>query len=381
MAALAPPEILDQIFSKLSAVDLRNVRLVCQSFAPSAARHLFREMFIWPNKECLQNLNRITSHSTFRQYVKSVLYSDRVFPWLGGFDHWSSRLDEIDFRRTLKNAKEHYQAYVLRNQYEKDLRANGTLKRKLTRALALMPNLENVYVNPILQTYSVDKASILRVFQETLCEPLRFAEDDSTTSRQRCELLDSLCDFNSQIKVLEGRILPRETLDHPSVPLYSLGRRIRHLTLDLFDYERYSTVCLVGLMQILETALEVETLKLYFHVKWERRPVVLFDQIWPNVVHYGSLRCLSLRGFRMSQLRLLEFLSLHASTLRSLLLYDIEFEWKEARDNICAGSWTETIHFLEEHLDLTRAEFVGVLTNRWNEAWYLEDEKSYISDC
>ena len=376
MAALAPPEILDQVFSELSPVDLQNVRLVCPSFALSAARHLFRKVFIWPNKECLQNLDRITSHPAFRKYVRSVVYSERVFPLFGDFDDWRFRLSTST--KTLENLEDYYQAYVLRTEYEKDLRANGILKRKLTRALALMPSLEHVYVNPLIHTRG-DKASILRVSQETLCEPLLFAEDSSATSKQRCEMLESLCDSNSQIKVLEGRLLGRETLDHPSAPLHSLGRRIRRLTLRLFGYEHYSTVCLVGLMQVLEKAIGLETLELSFYVREVGyAPVVLFDQIWPNVVHYSSLKCLSLTGFRMSQLRLLGVLSLHASTLRSLQLIDIDFEWKEARDNICAGSWTDTIHFLEEHLNLTRAEFVGVLTNRWNEAWFFEDKEDHI---
>ena len=380
MAALAPPEILDHVFSELSPVDLRNARLVCQSFAPSAARHLFREVFIWPNKECLQNLDRITSHSVFRKYVRKVIYSERVFPWFGDFYGWYSGLGPS--RRTLKDPEDYYQAYVLRNEYEKDLRANGTLKRKLNRALALMPNLENVYVNPMLQTppLSIDKGSILRVSQETLCEPLLFPEDGSATSRPRCELLDSLCDSNSQIKLLEGRILGRETLDHPSVSLHSLGGRLRHLSLNLCGYEDYSTVCLVGLMLLLETALEVETLELFFYInEGDRAPIILFDQIWPNVVHYGSLKCLCLSGFRMSQLRLLGVLCLHASTLRSLRLIDINFEGKEGRDNICAGLWADTIHFLEERLNLTRADFLGVLGDGWDAEWYLKEEEEDYS--
>ena len=153
MATLVPPEVLDQIFSELSPVDLRNARLVCQSFAPSAARHLFREIFIWPNKECLQNLDKITSHSAFRQHVRSVIYSDTVFPWFRDFNQWYSQLSTS--RKTLENPEDYYHAYVLRTQYEKDLGANGVLQRKLTGALALMPNLKNVHVNPHMHSWSL----------------------------------------------------------------------------------------------------------------------------------------------------------------------------------------------------------------------------------
>ena len=382
MASSVPPEVLDLIFSELSEslMDLRSARLVCKSFAASAARHLFREVYVWPIKEYLQNLNKITSHSAFRKYVRTVVFSEEVFPWFENYDEWYYCAEKRS-SQNLENLEDDHQADVLRNEYEKDLRANKVLKRNLTRALALMPNLENFHVNPVRRGFSIDKASILRVSQERLCDPLRFSEveDDSTTSRQRCEMLDGLCDSNSQTTVIKGRILGRETLDHPLVPMHCLGRRNRHLTWNLSSYSNYSTVYLVGLIQMLETVLEVETLELSFYVDPDYPPVIFFDQIWPNVVHYGSLKCLTLAGFRMSQLRLLGFLSLHASTLRSLLLGDIEFEWKEARDKICAGSWTETIHFLEEHLNLTRVEIVGYLTSGLNETWYLEDQRYHCS--
>ena len=220
----------------------------------------------------------------------------------------------------------------------------------------------------------------MRVSEETLCEPLDRPQDHSATSRQRCDIIDSLCGFNSQIKVLGGRILGRKTLDNPSVSLHNLGRRIRHLSLKIFGYQHYSTVCLVGLRQILETALELETLELHFDDEGKWRPVVLFDHIWPNLVHYSSLKCLSLRGFRVSQLRLQGILSLHALTLSSLELIDIGFEWKEARDKICAGSWADMIQFLEEHLNLTQVEFDGFLANGWDEAWYLMNVQRCIDE-
>ena len=377
MATLVPPEILDQIFSELSPVDLRNARLVCQYFVLSAARHLFREVLLCPIKECLQNFDRITSHSSFRQHVRSMIYSERVLPCFEDFDQWKCRLSTSS--TASENLEDYYQAYVLRIGYEKEVRANEILKQKLTRALALMPNLVNVYVNPILQTRSMQKATILRVSRETLCEPYKLFGPTFRTSRQRCEMLDSFYDSSSQIKVLEGRLLTRETLDHPSVPLHGLGRRIRHLALELFGYEDNPNLGLLGLRQILEKALGLETLQLSFDIGADCTPVIHFDQIWPNVVHYSSLKILDLSALRMSQLRLLEFLSLHASALRSLYLIDIDFEWKEARDHICAGSWTDTIHFLEKHLNLTSVAFEGVLGNGWNEAWYFENEE-HIDD-
>ena len=380
MAALAPLEILDQIFNELSPVDLRNARLVCKSFALSAARHLFREIFLCPIKECVQNFDRITSHSTFREHVRSMIYSERVLPWFDDFDQWESRRDTSSTAlKNLENLKDYYQAYVLRMNYEQDVQATEFLKRVLTRALAVMPNLVDVNVNPILQTRDMKKATILRVSRETLCEPYNFPGPYFGTYMRRCEMLESLCDSNSQIKVLEGRLLTRETLDRPSVPLHRLGRQIRHLALKVFGYEDRPTVGLLGLRQILEKALELETLQLSFYTGEASRPIIPFDQIWPNVVHYSSLKNLDLSVLRMSQLRLLEFLSLHASTLRSLHFYDIYFEWMEARDHICAGSWTDTIHFLEEHLNLTSVEFEGVLANGWNEAWFFEYE-DHIDD-
>ena len=107
-----PPEVLDQIFSQLSPADLRNTRLVCRSFTFVAAQHLFSEVFVSPNQECLQNLECIVSHSTFRQHVRSVIYSEQVLPCYRDFKEWLSHVDST--ARALDHLENYYDAYVLR---------------------------------------------------------------------------------------------------------------------------------------------------------------------------------------------------------------------------------------------------------------------------
>ena len=378
MATSAPPEILDQIFSKLSPADLRNIRLVCQSFALSSARHLFRKVLVRPKQECLQNFHNITSHPALRQYVRSLVYKvyrECVFPLYKDFHEWFLELDPSS--KTLESLEDYYQAYVVHIEYEKGIRANGIFRSKVTEALAMLPNLTKVYVNPDVR-YRMGKGSVLRE-----CEPchMRRNSHDSSGSESigsRCDVLDSLRDSRSQIKLLEGPGLACQNVSNPSQRLQYFDRQLQHLALKVFSYKDHPVVGLVELRQILEKALKLEVLRLSFDLTEAYTPTALFDEIWPRVIHYSNLKRLELGCLVVSQLRLMSFLSLQAPTLRSLELSEMEFEWEEARDNNCQGSWTDTIHFLEERLNLTRVNFVGLLTNGWDEEWYFEarDDRS-----
>ena len=111
----APTEILDHIFSELATADLQNVRLVCQSFSLLAARQLFCEVFVWPNQQCLQNLDHIVSHSTFRQYVRSLVYSEVVLPVFWTYREWFDDLDSTT--KSLDYLGDYHDAYEFQIEY------------------------------------------------------------------------------------------------------------------------------------------------------------------------------------------------------------------------------------------------------------------------
>ena len=358
----APSEILDHIFTQLSPTDLQNVRLVCHSFSLLAARQLFCEVFVWPNQQCLQNLNHIVSHSTFRQYVKSVVYSEKVLPVHRSYREWFDHLDPTS--KSLNDLGDYHDAYEFQIEYQNLLRADGVLKSNMTRALALMPNLTNVLVNPCLQDDRQDRASELRVARETLHQP-RY---DGGDPWQVTNIFQSLYDSGRQIKLLKGFALQLTELDNPSSRLDCLGRQLRHLALCSRYYWSPPTYGFTKLGQVLKEALVLETLELVFFMG--PHPQVFFRQLWPTVIHYCSLTRLFLCGLRTSQNTLTNFLTLHAPTLRSLKLSDIEFGWKKVRGEICVGSWTAMIHFLQQHMNLTNVALDSYLSNRWNQAWF-----------
>lgn len=238
----APPEILDHIFSELSTADLQNVRLVCHSFSLLAARQLFCEVFVWPNQQCLQNLDHIVSHSTFRQYVRSLVYSEVELPVVESYREWFDYLDSTS--KTLDHLGDYHDAYESQIEYQNILRADGVLKTYMTRALALMPNLTNVLVNTCLRDDRLDRASMLRVTRETLYKP----SFDEGKPWQVTNLFQSLYDSGRQIKFLKGFRLHLTELDDPSSRLDCLGRQLRHLALYSLLYMHSPTNSLAKLV-------------------------------------------------------------------------------------------------------------------------------------
>ena len=226
-----------------------------------------------------------------------------------------------------------------------------------------MPNLTDVLVNPCLQDDRQDRASMLRVARETLYK----LYIDEGNPWQVTNMFQSLYDSGRQIKFLKGFSLHLTELDDPSSRLDCLGQQLRHLALCSRYYSSPPTYGLT-LGQVLKEALVLETLELVFLI--DPNPQVFFRQLWPMVIHYRSLTRLFLCGLRTSQTTLTNFLTLHAPTLRSLKLSDIEFGWKKVNGEICVGSWTTMIHFLQQHMNLTNVALDSYLSNRWDQTWF-----------
>ena len=365
MLALAPSEILDHIFSELSPVDLTNVRLVCRSFSLLAARQLFCEVFVWPNRQSLQNLHHIASHPYFRQYVRTMAYSQAALPVYSSYPEWLDQLHS--YSRYREHPGGYHEAYEFEIEYQKILRANGTLKSILTRALALMPNLTNILLsNPWCNAEGRDKASMLRVARGTLITPVF----DEVSPWQATNLFESLYDSGRQIKLLKGSGLSLAVFAKPSARLDIFGPQLRHLHLHCRHYTRSLPYGIAKLAQILKQTRALETLELGIVLMYStRRMVFFFRQFWPTAVHYHSLNRLSLSKIRVPQTDLTDFLTLHAPTLRSLELRDVEFELKKVRGEICADSWVGMIHFLQRHMNLTNVNLASWLSNGGDEIW------------
>ena len=321
---------------------------------------------MWPNRQSLQNLHHIVSHPDFRQYVRTVAYSQAVLPVHPSYPEWFNHLNS--YTRLKEHLGDYYAAYELQIEYQKTLPADGTLKSILTRALALMPNLTNIHLSdPWWMTERHGKTSMLRVARETLVPPV-FHEEPPW---QATTMFESLYDSGRQIKLIKGFVLSLAELDNLSSRSDIFGPQLRHLHLCYGYYTDFLPNGLARLVQILKETRALETLELGFTIyssPWSR---LFFCQLWPTAVHYRSLNRLSLSGIRTPQTALTDFLALHAPTLRSLKLSTVEFEYKKVRGEIYAGSWVGMIHFLQRHMNLTNVNLELWLSNRWDETWSL----------
>ena len=119
--------------------------------------------------------------------------------------------------------------------------------------------------------------------------------------------------------------------------------------------------------EALNGAPGLQTLEISFHGRGTLS--IQSFQCLPLRMHWPSLKRLKLEAIVTSQLALMNLLSRHARTLKSLELGHILLDWREARDGTCAGSWTSMIRFPHQELSLTDVSLHGDLSNGFDEFW------------
>lgn len=124
------------------------------------------------------------------------------------------------------------------------------------------------------------------------------------------------------------------------------------------------------LREVLKSASALQTFEISFTDLLNHHPAcsAQLSDFLPSCKHWSSLKRLRLEAIITSQLALMDLLSRHATTLRSLELSDIKID-EVLEDSTMTGSWTDMIHFLEKNLSLTDVSLNGTLCIVWSVAW------------
>ena len=382
------------IFFSLSIQTLENVRLVCRSFHYAAERLMFRELLLLPNAESFTKLRKISEHARLKGYVKSLVYSGKILKrykdyedWYDhlGRDYYSSLDDDFEYyyeyRRAMsclrfdeEELKQRYARYCFWAESGKQVQLNDNASRWMSEALSMLPNLASMTLARRHEPNWVGiKVKLLgRIAQESLCEPNTTAGIKHYPD-QFGDLVRAAHASNVSLQRLDGSGICWRGFEDYSDSLARIMQGVKHLFLQFRTTDGASKERRDILRGVVHSTSGLQTLEISFY--FIRSPPMQLSQFLPRHMLWSSLKRLKLEAIATSQVALMDLLSRHAKTLRSLYLGHILFDRREARDGICAGSWTAMIHFLRQKLSLTDVSLHGMLSNAFDEGWEASTER------
>ncbi len=105
------PEVWNIILTDLTTPDLQTARLICRSLALIATPHLFSQVSVWPNRDCLQSLANITSHASLCQPVKTLNYEVGILPRYDNYEDWQIALKRPPGCHTREDHESYQRSY------------------------------------------------------------------------------------------------------------------------------------------------------------------------------------------------------------------------------------------------------------------------------
>ncbi len=104
-----PSELVTIVCKDLSKKDLASVRLVSKAFERAASPFLFRSVWFSTESRDWYNIQRISRHSVFRNYVREIYYDNTIYE-----NELCSRKVQVDALTTGRYRNVHSKAAVLR---------------------------------------------------------------------------------------------------------------------------------------------------------------------------------------------------------------------------------------------------------------------------
>lgn len=396
----APAEVVQMICTGLSTADLKSMRLVCRKLSHMVAPSLYRSILLKPNVGSFRRMQSIAAHPRFRNYVKTLVYSGIMLQPLGKYS-----MSEKGYRKAngqgssaeaysyaIEEFKESFTDHLFADPHRKYCdgewrkRTPKILGREyayLVNSMRSLPRLEEVCYDSGEHCSSpshdgpIGLNNLTSIGRDVLVEPI-------PTGGHKCRieqptlLLSAAYTAQKNVTSIRASIVPLaafEQLDHIYIALTEVTRACQIFSLQT-SFDPFHRIGESVLSSMLANAPLLHTLELSFgRLSDDYSPGIvglkgLFDQRkhWPN------LKRLQLQGMYAIESLLMEVLTLHASTLRSLRLGDIrlrEHERLPSADNY--GSWVSIIQFLQSSMGLQHMSFEGTLSNGWDEAWCIRD--------
>lgn len=398
-----PLELLDKICVLLERKDLKNIRITSSRLQPAAGRVLFHTVYLRYKVENLENLRNISCHPNLRLAVRFIDYnflpndehdihgrnfanwmnstagiglclsSDQIKGFLhtlttdellrhqSNYRNWMHRQNGRSCHQTVKD----YLTSILRQlENLNGFRFSGLDYRK-SRGLPSPPMPWNGSYGGTSQIISLESADN---GQQLLKDDITFWDFfDAARISQLREISMSrlMLVFWSSITFRKPEDFETlSKLDTLSLD-FRFGHRINNDQTSLLSAMLMNSPVLGSLHISFDEMISIEDAKKTPGQPWK---VVSLSDMIPTTHHFKHLRHLSLEALITTQPEFQTFLKAHKNTLRSLILSQVHFGFRDGSD-LSPGSWVEFFQFLNEEMNLESAQFYKYFSNYWDEIW------------
>jgi hypothetical protein len=381
---LLPVEILLQIIDHVPHKDLRAMRLFCKRLASVAEIKLFHTLSIAPRKKELHALLDVSQHPVLSQHVKCLfydlgLYDRNLFEICGKFERFMAAADDIlnegsSLRQVIAGWK--YSKNILND--EEWIVNSKVVGKVLSRVLPRLPSFSQLEFG----SYSLGEAhAITRTVWHM--GSMFFRSDINTAKRAIRTTFKALRKAKVHLKALKLHPLPDVMFNQNEIfPSYAdhlprTNRRVFSMlksidlcfphcaieqTLDLFTIgpsgqppvSINSHTDPIAIAEMLQSAKDLRHLSFGYNElsgcekqgirEWSHYPLKL---LFGDGVKWPRLETLQLKNMLLYQKELVEFLGLHVTTLKKVMLIDIillpagQDHWEAVTEHLSLHSLTD----------------------------------------
>lgn len=348
------------------------------------------------NMDSFRRLGSIAARATFSRYVKTLVYDGEMLQspenymrfrdWYAGaigqgFNVAPSSYAIEDFKESLTDQQldHHYQKYCEFEWSERLLKIDGREYQHLVDLMGNLPCLEEICYDSGIHCWRpsqdgpivLDKLS--SIARETLVEPT-WEGGYGYHIEQFISLLraTSFTTKNTtSIRISGVPLAAFDRSDENSTAMIESTRNCRVFSLETkFDPDHYAGESILPYM--IANADFLHTLEISFGQLTYQRAYSISDveELLKGRNYWPSLKRLRLHGVYVSGSYLIELLSRHASTLRSLHLGDIRLVEEETLEP--DDPWIPIIRFLESSMDIEVMSFERNLSHYCMKAWCID---------
>ena len=351
-------------------------------------------------------LRLIADHPRISPLVKAVCYSGKMFHnahLYEDIDQWSEYSIGQGFAPRYRSAirrysraltplelQMHYQKFCAHHYSEELVRKYEIETQDLTSIIAKLPQLDEVcfargenHIQPNDDSVSLDQFS--SVAQETLVEP-EWLGGFEFHAGQFTALLKAAHTLQRPLHTIKAFRVPWCTFQQSkkvSDMMTSATKACQHLQVELVsgpDQENGRA----NLARMISSSPYLHTLEISFNNLFGSNGswIIMLSEMFEAGAHWPNLERLKLGAMKATDTSLMNLLTTHATSIRSLELADIYLEGYRRDEKEYHGSWVDIILFLQRSLSLQTVRLSGFLSNGLDEIWCLldPDQSDYWRD-
>jgi hypothetical protein len=402
-----PAECLLIIFRQCEGSTLKHARTASKAFACLTEPLLWQTICLVPNSDCLSSVGDLFRHSKVARYVQHLVYDTSWEYLIDDFKFKCEKQDGCEKIPLAPGCQSSPCSKALQKAIQAQIRPSDESAAEvadLTRAMLIFPNVHKLSVKESHTMH--ESASLMPFYYQKVCRDAglsaatmrlsnSFGHVETVSSHTKSFLLAAYStgrefDF-LDLRSVTWHTFFRGTVDSTRPTSHDLRmRKALFSTLKQLDISfkgapsRNTDDNLKPLRELLRGCEQLESLYLSFTNMITRRYSAdhrSFSYLAPLIGENRSprslmprLKDLFLTSLFCTQKDLVQFLAMHASTLRHVTLSNISLLRHETKDS--RGCWVQVIRAMRSLLHLNTVYFSGWLSNGGRQIWHISEDAS-----